>query len=161
MADRLDRRLQAARRSSRRAPLPFSTFGEILAHGLKVEVWCTRCKSWGPADLSGRHGLRFAGARFRCKCSGFGCPSLRPATPVQFAPGDMITDLYCGGCVPPWEIRDVRLDRPQHGHRCAAADPTTDHRCHGGLPLSHSGERAGQRALANQAVAQPRRPQGL
>ncbi len=29
------------------------------------------------------------------------------------------------------------------------------------LPLSHSGERAGQGALANQAVAQPRLPQGL
>jgi hypothetical protein len=104
-----------SRRGDRRSasvPLPFRTFGEILAHGLEVEVWCTRCKSWGRADLAGRHGQRFAGARFRCKCGGFGCPSISPAAPVPFAPGDMITDLYCSGCVPPWEMRDMRLDRP-------------------------------------------------
>jgi hypothetical protein len=94
------------------APLPFTTFGEILAHGLAVHVWCAQCKNWGRANLSGRDAQRFAGARFRCGCGGFGHPSIRPATPTQATAGDTITDLYCGRCVPPWEMRDVRLDRP-------------------------------------------------
>ena len=67
----------AARRSVRGVPLPFRTFGDILAQGLVVDVWCTRCKSWGRADLTGRHGQRFAGARFRCEqCGSVGLPSL-------------------------------------------------------------------------------------
>jgi hypothetical protein len=62
MSDRAESKPPAARRSAKGAPLPVRTFGEILAHGLEVEVWCTRCKSWGRADLTGRHGQRFAGA---------------------------------------------------------------------------------------------------
>src|SRR5258707_3940457 len=99
MSDRGNGKTSVLRRSARYTPLPLRTFGDIVAHGLEVQV-------------SGRQGQRFAGARFRCRCGGFGCPSIRPPVPVQFAPGDMIADLYCGGCVPPWEIRDVRLDPP-------------------------------------------------
>jgi hypothetical protein len=31
--------------------LPFTTFGEIAAVGLKVHVYCTRCHSWRRLDL--------------------------------------------------------------------------------------------------------------
>ena len=34
----------------------------------------TQCKRWGTADLTARQGQRFAGARFRCRCGGFGRP---------------------------------------------------------------------------------------
>ncbi len=55
----------------------------------------------------------FAGARLRCRCGGYGHPSIQPtdgSAPID----DTIeyVDLYCGRCVPPWEIRHVRFDLP-------------------------------------------------
>jgi hypothetical protein len=61
-----------------------------------------------PADRLGR---RFAGARFRCQaCGAPGYPSFRPSSPA--VDDGRITDLYCGRCVPPWEMPGLRLDRP-------------------------------------------------
>jgi len=98
----------------RLVPLPFATFGELLAFGLKVRDWCTGCKSWREVEIGVRR-LRqpFAGARLRCRCGGYGHPSIHP--PDGHAPIDdtiEYADLYCGRCVPPWEIRHVRFDLP-------------------------------------------------
>jgi hypothetical protein len=102
------------RRSARCVPLPFRTFAELLAKGLEVHVYCAGCRGFRRAEIKPEHLDRcFAGARFRCPCGAPGHPSFRP-------PGELITpgsaiehvDLYCGRCVPPWEIRDVRLEMP-------------------------------------------------
>jgi hypothetical protein len=52
-------------------------------------------------------------ARFRCPCGGPGHPSIRPPGPL-IPPGSGIErfDLYCGSCVPPWEIRNMRRELP-------------------------------------------------
>ena len=54
---------------------------------------------------------RFAGRRFRRRCGAPGYPSIRPGPTVPKG-GDTIVDLYCPHCLPPWEMRDARLDGP-------------------------------------------------
>ena len=101
------------KRTAQYVSLPFTTLGELLAHGFEVHVWCPRCHTMRrpttPAEKLRRH---FAGARFRCRCGALGYPSFQPGLYAPKGPGDTFTDLYCSHCVPPWEIRDVRLDRP-------------------------------------------------
>jgi hypothetical protein len=49
-------------------PLPFATFGEIAALGLKLKVHCSSCSrdvELDPMDERLRHRC-FAGARLRC-----------------------------------------------------------------------------------------------
>jgi hypothetical protein len=93
--------------------LPLTTLGELLAHGFEVHVWCPRCHTMRrPTVPAERLRSRFAGARFRCRCGAPGYPSFRPGQNALKAKGDTITDLYCGHCLPPWEIRDVRVDQP-------------------------------------------------
>src|SRR5260370_5581232 len=96
-----------------RVVLPIATLGELLAQGLEVHVWCPRCHKWGrPTIPAERLRNRFAGARFRCRCGAPGYPFLRPGPNAPKQPGDMIGDLYCNHCLPPWEMPDVRLDQP-------------------------------------------------
>jgi hypothetical protein len=48
--------------------LPFTTFGEIPALGLKAKIYCSRCYEHRSIDLAAEH-LRdrcFATTRFRC-----------------------------------------------------------------------------------------------
>lgn len=102
------------RPTKRNVPLPFATFGELLAFGLDVHAWCTRCKAGRKVEIGVRQ-LRqpFAGARLRCQCGGYGHPSIRP--PASHIPADdtiEYVDLYCGRCVPPWEVRYMRFDLP-------------------------------------------------
>jgi hypothetical protein len=98
----------------RLVPLPFATFGELLAFGLEVRAYCLKCHTRRRVDIGLRR-LRkpFVGARFRCTCGSSGHPSITPPG------GDAVVDdvieyfdFYCGRCVPPWEIRNVRFDRP-------------------------------------------------
>jgi len=97
---------------SRRVPLPFATLGELLAFGLQVHAYCLKCHTTRRVEVGVRR-LRkpFAGARFRCQCGGYGHLSIRPPD-AHVPPDDTIeyVDLYCGRCVPPWEIRHVRFD---------------------------------------------------
>ena len=90
---------------------PFTTFGELLSFGLEIHVWCPRCHEMRrPTIPAEKLRTRFAGKGFRCRCGAPGYPSIRPGPTVPKG-GDTITDLYCGHCLPPWEMRDVRLDR--------------------------------------------------
>jgi hypothetical protein len=38
----------------RLVPLPFATFGELLAFGLEVRAWCTGCKSMRRVEIGVR-----------------------------------------------------------------------------------------------------------
>jgi transposase-like protein len=95
---------------ARTVVLPIATLGEVLVHGFEVHVWCPRCHQFRrPTIPAERLSHRFAGARFRCRCGAPGYPSFRPGPHAEKRQGDMITDLYCPHCLPPWEMLDVRL----------------------------------------------------
>ena len=95
---------------ARSVVLPIATFGELAAHGFEIHVWCPRCHQFRRAVIPAeRLSSRFAGARFRCRCEAPGYPSFRPGPYAHNGQGDTITDLYCPRCVPPWEMRDIRL----------------------------------------------------
>jgi len=97
----------------RHVPLPVTTFADLAAFGFEVHVWCPRCHKWGrPTIPAERLRTRFAGAGFRCGCGAPGYPSFRPGPHAPKGRGDMIADLYCPHCLPPWEMRDIRLDQP-------------------------------------------------
>ena len=114
-----------AKKSDRQtaAPLPFTTFGEIAALGFLAQVYCIGCKHWGQIDAADPRwaNRRFAGARLRCTRTRYdGSPrrapgqlSIRSAAKTDPVVGQQYADLSCGHCVPPWEIRDVRLDQPR------------------------------------------------
>jgi len=110
-------------------PLPFTTFGDLLTFGLEIQVWCCRCHTMRRAIIPAEQ-LRacFAGKRFRCRCGVPGYPSIRP-DPRASKGGDTVTDLYCGHCLPPWEMRDVRLDRAPWSD--APLDKGQSYRCPG------------------------------
>jgi hypothetical protein len=98
---------------ARAVVLPLATLGELLAYGFEVHVWCPRCHQWGgPTIPAERLRDRIAGTRFRCRCGAPGYPSFRSSPHAPKGRGDTITDLYCPHCLPPWEMRDVRLDQP-------------------------------------------------
>jgi hypothetical protein len=93
--------------------LPIATLGELLAYGFEVHVWCPRCHTMRRATIPAEKlRTRFAGAGFRCWCGAPGYPSFRPGPYASKGQGDTIIDLYCPHCLPPWEMRDVRLDQP-------------------------------------------------
>jgi hypothetical protein len=104
----------SARNALRHVPLPLTTLGELLTHGLEVHVWCPRCHPWGrPVIPAEKLRSRFAGARFRCHCGAPGYPSFRRGPHAAKRQGDTITDLYCPSCLPPWEMPDARLEQGQ------------------------------------------------
>jgi hypothetical protein len=101
----------------RLVPLAVSTFGEIAALGLKVHVWCQRCKQQQPVPLSSPalYARVFAGSRFRCTrtlwdgkvCNGAGHPTIRPATLLSTDQDAGLADIHCDRCVPPWRALQV------------------------------------------------------
>jgi hypothetical protein len=102
----------SSKRAALYVPLPFTTFGDLLSFGLEIQVWCLPCHTMRRAIIPAEKlRTRFAGKRFRCRCGAPGYPSIRPG-PMAPKGGDTITDLYCPRCLPPREIRDVRLDAP-------------------------------------------------
>ena len=103
-------------------PLPFTTFGEIAALGLKAMVYCPGCYEHRPIDLDAEH-LRdrcFATTRFRCTKIRYtgdvcGCPGsveIEPSVLLPVGGGNTLAFLYCSTCLPSWEINHVPIARP-------------------------------------------------
>jgi hypothetical protein len=102
--------------------LPFTTFGEIAALGLKAMVYCSRCYEPRSIDLAAEH-LRdrcFATTRFRCTkirytgaaCGSPGSVEIEPSVLLPVGGADPLAFLCCGTCLPSWEINYVPIDRP-------------------------------------------------
>jgi hypothetical protein len=103
-------------------PLPFVTFSEIAALGLKASIYCSGCYEHRPIDPTAEH-LRdrcFARARFRCTKLRYtgavcGCPGSVAIKPSVLLPGggeDTLAFLYCSTCEPSWEINHMPIDKP-------------------------------------------------
>ncbi len=103
-------------------PLPFTTFGELAAHGLKAKVYCSSCYEHRPIDATAgqlRHRC-FATIRFRCtriRHTGAvcGCPGsveIEPTAVLPVGGADALAFLSCGTCLPSWEINYVPIDQP-------------------------------------------------
>ena len=95
-------------------PLPFTTFGELEALGLKATVYCSRCYEHRPIDPAADH-LRdrcFATTRFRCTkirytgnvCGCAGSVEIEPSVLLPVGGKDDIAFLFCVSCQPSWEI---------------------------------------------------------
>jgi hypothetical protein len=108
--------------------LPFTTFGEIAALDLEVEVRCAGCGHEVKIDPAGEQ-LRnrpFAGAPFRCTATikrytahpAYTCgqPShvyIRPRERLQVGGPVTVAFLFCRRCAPyGWQIDQVQLDKP-------------------------------------------------
>jgi hypothetical protein len=103
-------------------PLPFTTFGEIVALGLKARVYCARFYEHRPIDPAAEH-LRdrcFATTRFRCikirhtgnVCSCPGSVAIEPSVLLPVGGEVTLAFLLCGACQPSWEINHVPIDKP-------------------------------------------------
>jgi hypothetical protein len=103
-------------------PLPFTTFGELAAHGLKAKVYCSCCYEHRPIDATAEQ-LRercFATIRFRCTkirytgavCGCLGSVEIEPCVLLPVGGEDTLAFLSCGTCLPSWEINYVPIDRP-------------------------------------------------
>ena len=103
-------------------PLPFTTFGELEALGLKASVYCSRCYEHRPIDPAADH-LRdrcFATTRFKCSkvrytgdvCGCIGSVEIQPTVLLPIGGKDDIAFLFCVSCQPSWEINHVPIDQP-------------------------------------------------
>jgi hypothetical protein len=103
-------------------PLPFTTFGELEALGLKATVYCSRCYEHRPIDPATDH-LRdrcFATTRFRCTkirytgnvCGCVGSVEIEPSVLLPVGGKDDIAFLFCVSCQPSWEINHIPIDQP-------------------------------------------------
>jgi hypothetical protein len=90
-------------------PLPFKTFGEIAALGLKATVYCSACHEHRPIDLGAEH-LRdrcFATTRFRCTkirytgnvCGCAGSVEIDPSVLLPVGGKDTLAFLSCSTCL--------------------------------------------------------------
>jgi hypothetical protein len=103
-------------------PLPFTTFGEIAALGLKATVYCSRCYEHRPIDPAAEHlhDRCFSTTRFRCTkirytgaaCGSPGSVEIEPSVMLPVGGEDTLAFLSCGTCLPSWEINYVPIDRP-------------------------------------------------
>jgi hypothetical protein len=108
--------------------LPYTTFDEIAAHGLEVEIECRKCRHRAMADPASPllRGKRFVDVRFRCqqfvqpwsaqparRCHSLGHIHIKP-TPDKKIHGQGIMRAYvtCGNCMPSWSIDQAPLDDP-------------------------------------------------
>jgi hypothetical protein len=103
-------------------PLPFTTFGELTALGLKATVYCSACYEHRPINPAAEH-LRdhcFATTRFRCTetrytgnvCGCAGSVAIEPSVLLPVGGEDTLAFLFCGACQPSWEINHVPIDKP-------------------------------------------------
>jgi hypothetical protein len=101
-------------------PMPFRTFGELPALGLRIEVYCPSCHTMKPLKIDDRLAAhRWGRVRFTCSgthytgspCRSRGHLHIRPAVP---RPSDRpFVSLECGCRHTPWFGDDVRLyERP-------------------------------------------------
>jgi len=118
-------------------PMPFRTFGEALAAGLVVNVYCRACRRHARPEIPQAALDRcFAKPLFRCRsivqrwptmppqvCGTRGQLELEPPEPITPGSGIKRVFLWCGRCG--WEIHDVRQDHP----------PWTEY------PIDHASER--------------------
>ena len=135
--------------------LPFTTFGEIAALGLEIEVHCSSCYRQTKVDPADRrlNDRVFAAAPFRCggmrdrgfavplqPCGAPGFVYIKPA--VRLPVGGEVTLIFlsCPRCVPPWFIEHMPADRPpwlragwgpDDRYRCPACRGRIDWRFHG------------------------------
>jgi hypothetical protein len=109
--------------------LPFTTFDELAALGLEVEIRCPSCyrvTKIDPADERLRD-RPFTVTRFRCAgmrdygfahprrpCEGLGHVHIRPPDATRIRPGQAIPwcSIACPRCVPYWEIDQAPRDQP-------------------------------------------------
>jgi hypothetical protein len=103
-------------------PLPFTTFGDLAALGLKATVYCSRCYQHRPIDPAAEH-LRdrcFATTRFRCceirytgdVCGCLESVAIKPPVLLPVGGKDTPAFLFCITCEPSWEINHVPIDQP-------------------------------------------------
>jgi len=109
--------------------LPFTTFDEIAALGLEVEINCPACRHRAKADpRSDRlRGKRFVDVRFRCRqmvqrwtahpaacCDTLGHLCILPAPGKVILPRQAIlyAHVACGSCVPHWAILQAPRQDP-------------------------------------------------
>jgi hypothetical protein len=103
-------------------PLPFTTFGELVALEFKAKIYCSRCYEHRPVNQTAVH-LRdrcFATTRFRCTKIRYtgavcGCPGsveIEPAVLLPVGGADTLAFLSCTKCLPSWEIKYVPIDQP-------------------------------------------------
>jgi DNA-directed RNA polymerase subunit RPC12/RpoP len=107
--------------------LPYTTFDEIAATGLEVEIYCPRCHHEVMVDLASPQLRRkhFVDVRFRChrmvqrwtaepakRCESLGTLTIKPPADKMNGPGHSILHAYigCGNCVPAWSIAQARRD---------------------------------------------------
>ena len=102
--------------------LPFTTFGEIAALGLKAKVYCPGCHEHRPIDPAAEHlhDRCFATTRFRCTkirytgdvCGCSGSVAVQPSVLLPVGGEDTLAFLSCSTCLPSWEINYVPIDKP-------------------------------------------------
>lgn len=109
--------------------LPYTTFDEVAALGLQVEIYCRQCHHQVKADPASPQlrGKRFVDVRYRChrmvqrwtaepskRCGALGTLTIKPAADKAIRPGQSILHAYvgCGNCVPAWSIAQARRDDP-------------------------------------------------
>jgi hypothetical protein len=98
------------------------TFGEIAALGLKASIYCSGLYEHCRIDPIAEH-LRdryFARARFRrtklrytgAVCGCLGSVAIEPSVLLPVGGEETLAFLYCGTCLPSWEINHVPIDKP-------------------------------------------------
>ena len=103
-------------------PLPFTTFGELVALEFKAKIYCSRCYEHRPIDANAEH-LRdrcFVTTRFKCTkvrytgdvCGCNGSVEIQPTALLPIGGKDDIAFLFCVSCQPSWEINHVPIDQP-------------------------------------------------
>jgi hypothetical protein len=102
--------------------LPFTTFGEIAALGLKATIYCSRCYEHRPSILlpslsatavsrrpdSAAHKIRYTGN----VCGCVGAVEIEPSAPLSVGGEYNLAFLSCANCTPPWQINFVPIDEP-------------------------------------------------
>ena len=103
-------------------PLPFTTFGEIAALGLKATVYCSACYEHRPLDPAAEQ-IRdrcFATTRFRCTeirytgnvCGSLGAVEIEPSLLLPVGGNDHLAFLSCRTCLPSWSINYIPIEQP-------------------------------------------------
>jgi hypothetical protein len=102
--------------------LPFTTYGEIAALGLKATIYGPSCYEHRSIDPAAEH-LRdrcFATARFRCAnirypgnvCGCAGSVEIDLSVLLPVGDNNHLAFLACTTCLPSWAINHIPIERP-------------------------------------------------